>query len=209
MFYKKGDSALCDNYHPISLLAVGCKLFAAMPLRRLKRAGAEHCAWRTQCFLKSGTGTVDALFMTRRIVEGAWAERGGSAVLLALDWAKAFDPICLDALFTTLRRFGAPEPFSHMVQNLHKNRTFFVQDSGARSRLLQQHAGVCQGCPLSPLLFIISMTVLMHDDRAELRKRSGRQPRNACLGEFLYAGDTRHVDMHGGVAKSTRGVSRM
>ena len=142
--YKKGDPALCDNYRPISLLAVGYKLFAAMLLRRLKRAGAEQRVWSTQCGFKSSTGTVDALFMARRILEGAWAEKGGSAVLLALDWAKAFDSIRPDALLTALRRFGVPEPFSHMVQDIYKNRTFLVQDAGARSRLHPQHVGVCQ-----------------------------------------------------------------
>ena len=65
-------------------------------------------------------------------------------MLLALDWATAFDPIRPDALLTALRRFGVPEPFSHMVQDIYKNRTFLVQDAGARSRLHPQHVGVCQ-----------------------------------------------------------------
>ena len=122
-------------------------------------------------------------------------------MLLALDWAKAFDSIRPDALLTALRRFGVPEPFSRMVQNIYKNRTFLVQDAGARSRLHPQHAGVCQGCPLSPFLFVIVMTVLIHDARAELSVRSGKQPHNTCLGEILYADDTLLVDTHGGVAE--------
>ena len=72
-----------------------------------------------------------------------------------------------------------------------------MQDAGARSRLHPQHAGVCQGCPLSPFLFVIIVTVLIHDARAELRARSGKQPRNECLGEILYADDTLLVDTHG------------
>ena len=46
--HEKGDPALCDNYRPISFLAVGYKLFVAMLLRRLKRAGAEQRVWSTQ-----------------------------------------------------------------------------------------------------------------------------------------------------------------
>ena len=121
--------------------------------------------------------------------------------MLALDWAKAFDPIRPDALLTALRRFGVPEPFSHMVQNIYKNRTLLVQDAGARSHLHPQHAGVCQGCPLSPFLFVIIMTVLIHDARAKLSVRSGKQPHNKCLGEILHADDTLLVDTHGGVAE--------
>lgn len=87
-----------------------------------------------------------------------------------------------------------------MMQNVYQNRTFLVQDAGARSRLHPQSAGVCQGCPLSPFLFVIFMTVLIHDARIELHKRSGKQPHNECLGEILYADDTLLVDSHGGVA---------
>ena len=76
-----------------------------------------------------------------------------------------------------------------------------MQDAGARSRLHPQHAGVCQGCPLSPFPFVIVTTVLIHDARAELSVRSGKQPHNKCLGEILYADDTLLVDTHGGVAE--------
>ena len=94
---------------------------------------------------------------------------------LALDWAKAFDSIRPEALLTALRRFGVPEPFSQMVPNIYQNRTFLVQDAGARSRLHSQNAGVCQGCPVSPLLFVIVMTVLIHDARAELHPAAARR----------------------------------
>ena len=179
-----------------------------MFLRRLKRAGAEQRVWSTQCGFKSGTGTVAALLMARRILKEAWAEKGRSAVLLALDWAKAFDAVRPDALLTALRLFGVPEPFSHMVQHIYENRTPLVQDAGARSHLHPQHADVCQGCPLSPFLFVIPMMVRIHGARTELSVRSGKQPNNKCLGETLYADDTLPVDTHGSVAEEyTRCVS--
>ena len=67
--YKKGDPGLCDNYRPISFLAVGYKLFAMMLLHRLKAGGAEKRLWQTQFGFKSGCGTSDALFIVRRILE--------------------------------------------------------------------------------------------------------------------------------------------
>ena len=46
--FKKGDVHKCDNYRPISLLAVCYKLFACIPLRRLKDAGSESRIWESQ-----------------------------------------------------------------------------------------------------------------------------------------------------------------
>ena len=38
MLFKKGDTAECDNYRPISISPIGYKLFAAILLQRLKKA---------------------------------------------------------------------------------------------------------------------------------------------------------------------------
>ena len=57
------------NYRPISLLAVSYKMFAAMLLSRLREAGAENRIWSTQFGFKRGSGTRDALFVSRRLIE--------------------------------------------------------------------------------------------------------------------------------------------
>ena len=75
--YKKGSPADCGNYRPISLLAVGYKMFASMLLRRLQKAGAEQRLWPTQFGFRTGMGTTDALFLARRSLEEAWATKDG------------------------------------------------------------------------------------------------------------------------------------
>ena len=42
--YKKGDPAMPENYRPISLLAIGYKIFASLLLHRLKTAGRRHAS---------------------------------------------------------------------------------------------------------------------------------------------------------------------
>ena len=92
---KKGIPLVVEIRGPISLLAVGYKIFAAILLRRLKDAGAEDRIWPTQFGFRSGCGCADALFIARRKVENAWAQKNGNLLILALDWAKAFDSIQL------------------------------------------------------------------------------------------------------------------
>ena len=48
------------------------------------------------------------------------------------------------------------------------------------------YAGICQGCPLSPFLFVILMTVLIHDARANLSQQVGATQAE----KLLYADDT-------------------
>ena len=71
--YKKGDPAMPDNYRPVSLLAVGYKIFSSVLLNRLKSAGAEARISETQYGFKSGAGTRDAVFIVRRLLVHSWS----------------------------------------------------------------------------------------------------------------------------------------
>ena len=60
-------------------------MIASIVLLRLKEGGAEHRIWNTQFGFKSKSGTFDALFLLRRVLDDVWAEKDGSAVFVALD----------------------------------------------------------------------------------------------------------------------------
>ena len=131
--FKKGDASKCDDYRPISLLAVGYKIFASDLLHRLRAAGTEARIWATQTGFKSQSGTFDAIFVARRLIEQAWATRDGQLVCLALDWAKVFDSVDPAALVVALQRFGIPNNICRIVQAIYVNRKFQVRGSGTVS----------------------------------------------------------------------------
>ena len=187
--FKKGDASKCDNYRPISLLAVSYKIFASVLLHRLRAAGAEARIWATQTGFKSMSGTSDAIFVARRFIEQAWATRDGQLVCLALDWAKAFDGVDPAALVVALQRFGIPNNICRIVQAIYANRKFQVRDSGTVSSVKHQLSGISQGCPLSPFLFSCVMTILLHDAAADMRNNES-QPPSAMINELVYADDT-------------------
>ena len=189
--FKKGDLASCENYRPISLLAIGYKLFATILLRRLKAAGADARIWPTQFGFRTGRGCADALFVARRLLERTCAAKDGSLVFLALDWAKAFDSISPDGLIVALRRFGIPDGFCAIIRAIYSGRRFVVRDAGHTSEPRPQHFGISQGCPLSPFLFSIVMTVLLFDASAKFaREVETRQPCVLPVNELVYADDT-------------------
>ena len=112
-----------------------------------------------------------------------------------MDWAKAFDSISPASLITALKRFGVPEALLCMISNIYCNRQFFVRDAGRDSKMYEQSFGISQGCPLSPFLFVMVMTVLMHDAKKVLISKVGDVSTSA---ELLYADDTLLIDMSGG-----------
>ena len=93
-------------------------------------------------------------------------------------------------LLLALRRFGLPPHFLHMVKAIYSDRVFRVSDCGSTSSLKQQRAGICQGCPLSPFLFVAVMTVLMRDAYDNLSDEAKTAQNDGLLYDILYADDT-------------------
>ena len=188
--FKKGDDAIPENYRPISLLSVGYKILASLLLQRLQDAGSEERIRETQYGFRPERGTADALFLARRLIDAAIERRGGKLLLLMLDWRKAFDRIKPEALIVALRRFGVPTEFSDMIQAIYRVRYFTVREAGCDSDVQLQKAGIAQGCPLSPYLFIIVMTLLLHD----VDEQMAQTLQNAPSAPFLVTRDILSAD---------------
>ena len=190
LIYKKGDPADCDNYRPICLISTAQKLFASMIKQRLVDAGAERTLWQSQFGFRTEHNAEDAIFIARRHVETAKAQRNGKLVLVALDWAKAFDSVNISSLLDALRRFGLPSSYLEMVQGMLASRRFLVEDCGACSDFRPQSSGISQGCTLSPFLFVMVMTVLMHDAVGLLGDAAALARGRGDLADLVYADDT-------------------
>jgi hypothetical protein len=190
MIFKKGDPALCENYRPICVLSIAYKILASMLKQRLLDAGVEQRLWETQFGFRKKRSTADAIHIARRRIELACAQRQGRLSLLALDWRKAFDCINVDSLLDALRRFGLPGSFIEMVAAVMHERRFLVKDFGASSGQRPQLSGISQGCTLSPLLFIIVMSVLMQDAVELLGPEARRAYDQGDLADLAYADDT-------------------
>ena len=188
--FKKGAPDVCDNYRPISLLCVAYKVYATIILRRLQTGGAENRLTPTQFGFRRGFGTDDAIFCLRRLVESAIAHRNGHVAAVALDWKKAFDSINPDILVGALRRFGLPEHTLAVIAAIYEGRTFRVASSDGTSNAHPQGAGIAQGCPLSPFLFCMVMTVLLEDAVRELSPSARDKYDRQLLMALLYADDT-------------------
>lgn len=200
--FKKGDLGDRANYRPISLLCVGYKLYASILLQRLKSGSAEKRIWPTQYGFRSGCGTADALVLARRMLGHTAQLANGKLLMIALDWAKAFDSITPDRMRTAMRRFGIPEAFVRAVAGIYTDQKFFVRDAGNESTWHDQHFGIVQGCPLSPFLFSIAMTCLLHDADELVQRRHGPPTAPGLVTRSLmYADDTLLVEVGENIAQ--------
>ena len=118
--------------------------------------------------------------------------------LLSLDQEKAFDRIDWPFLFVALAKMGFGDNFIRWVRLLYSDvRSSVLVNlvNGYTSRPFKPSRGVLQGCPLSPLLYVLSMEVLAanvrcHPDITGLRLPSLSSPLPVLS---LYADDTSAV----------------
>ena len=192
LLFKKGDASLPENYRPISLLTVGYKVLAWMLQKRIQNGGAEERIRSTQFGFRPKRGTIDAITIARRIFDAAYAAEEPGVLAILLDWAKAFDRIKHESMFIALARFGIPVQMVDMVKAIYDGRSLYLKDPGGDSTTRTQNAGIAQGCPLSPYLFIIVQTVMMFDvDKMYSSMASDfEEPDYVVCGDLLYADDT-------------------
>lgn len=190
MIFKKGDPSLSANYRPICLTTVAYRIYASMIKQRLLDAGLDARLWRSQFGFRRARSTSDAIFVARRHIELACAQRFGQVSLLALDWAKAFDSVHVGRLLQCLQRFGISGQALKAVSGLMRDRHFLVEDCGYKSTLRKQRCGISQGCTLSPLLFVTVMTAVMHDAVSMLTEQARAAYERGELADIVYADDT-------------------
>jgi len=153
-------------------------------------AGIGFFISNTQYGFRQGKSTAQAIYLARRILD--LSEREGSNLsMILLDWEKAFDKIDHSRLLEALERLGVPSNMLSLIKTIYREPKFRVKSGEFKSDYKTQSSGIRQGCPLSPYLFVLVMTVLMKDVKSRLNTKRQNEPINGIkFSEILYADDT-------------------
>lgn len=149
------DHSICDNYRPISLINVDLKLFAKILSSRLQPV-IPKLIHKDQVGFVPGREARDNTIKVFDLMQ--WAcSRSFPACLLACDAEKAFDRIDWLFLRRTLVQIGLGLGLLAKILALYTRPTARVRVNGVLSDPFRIANGTRQGCPLSPLLYVLVM----------------------------------------------------
>ena len=156
---------LPSSWRPITLLNAEYRILCKVLAARFGLILALSLGQEQTAFLP-GRRIDDSLAFTDLLPHILLAEEE-TGVIIFLDVAKAFDTVDRDFLFAIMREMGASEGMVAWARIVLHDTYASVNANGVESGLLQWHAGVRQGCPLSPLLYLFVAQALASYLRAQ------------------------------------------
>ena len=158
VLYKKNDRLDTKNWQPISLLNVDYKIATRTISGRLLAVLSSIIGPDQTCGVPGRTISSN-LFLIRDLLE--YVEREDIPLaLLSLDQEKAFDQVDWGFLLRSLETFNFGPTFLRWIKLFYTSIESAVVINGWTSAFFQPLQGVRQGCPLSPLLYVITIEVL-------------------------------------------------
>ena len=135
---------------------------------------------------RKGRGTRDQVANINWIIEKA-REFQKNIYFCFIDYAKAFDCVDHNKLWKILKEMGIPD-LTCLLRNLYTGQNATVRTGHGTTDWFQIGKGVCQGCILSPCLFLYAEYIMRNAvlDEAQAGIKIARRNSN----HFRYADDT-------------------
>lgn len=146
------------NWRPISLLNTDYKLTSMVITDRLKSVMSSIVHQDQTCAVP-GRSIFSNLQLVRDLLDMI-DKTHETGILVTLDQEKAFDRVDHVFLMRTLAKFGFGPTFCQWVSLLYNNVFSRIIVNGNLSDPVFLGRGVRQGCPLSPLLYVLVSEVL-------------------------------------------------
>ena len=147
------DKTLVSNYRPISLLNNYIKLYAKIIANRLLPLLPRIISLDQTGFTpgrEAKDNTIKAIHVQHWLIKSK-----SPGFFLSLDAEKAFDRIAWDYMLDVLKSLGIQDRMLGFINLLYSYPTARIKVNGVLSEAFSLSNGTRQGCPLSPIIFIL------------------------------------------------------
>ena len=170
---KSGDLSDTSNYRGISLAPIVAKLVNKMVLNRIQPRIDNHLRPNQNGFRPGRTTTAHILAL-RRLIEGV-RNHNQKALVLYVDFKKAFDSIHRSSMMRILKAYDIPPKLLAVVEKMYEGTRAKVITPDGETDFFQIKAGVLQGDTLAPYLFAIVLDHVLRNTFAGKEKDLGFQ----------------------------------
>ena len=189
LIHKKGDASDVSNFRPIALMSCIYKLFMSIMANRLVNYSIDNnLLSSSQKSARPTEGCYEHTFILQSLVLDA--KRHQKNIFLAwLDLRNAFGSIPHDVITLSLSHLGVPDSVVNLVKNIYTNATTEVRTPNVSTPNIPIHAGVKQGCPLSPIIFNLCIEIILRAISMKGHKIGATKHFNGEISVLAYADD--------------------
>lgn len=155
------------SYRPISLTETDYKILAKCLANRLSKVITDLINEDQAGFIK-GRKSSTIIRLIDDVIDYMNNENK-PGIILALDYSRAFDSISKDFIIWSFKKFGFGNNFTNWVKVINANTESCINYNGWISETFAVETGIRQGCPLSPMTFVLALELLaihIREDRS-------------------------------------------
>ena len=170
------------------MMSTAAKLYNKVLLRRLQPL--NNLLLPIQCGFRPGRGTAERILAARALMDRC-RTRQKSAIMVFVDFLKAFDSVNRELLPQILALYGVPPLLISGFMALYQGTTAQVRlSNGTTSASFPTTTGVLQGDTLAPFLFVTVMDFVLREvfqDSTNALQITSNSPTR--IGALAYADD--------------------